>query len=80
MPVGKAQNNLLLDTKVYTIRYTDGHEAAMMGNQIAKNLFAQVNDNGYQYVLMDEIIDHRFDESAIGDNNRYFITSTGTRL
>ena len=45
MPIGKAHNNPLLDTRVYTVKYTDGHKAAMTANQITKNLFAQVDDD-----------------------------------
>ena len=47
LPVGKAHNNPLLDTRVYTVRYTDGCKATMMANQIAENLFAQVDNDGY---------------------------------
>ena len=32
---------------------------------IVKNMFAQVNDEGHQYAIIDEIVDHRKDNSAI---------------
>ena len=32
---------------------------------IAKNMYAQVDDEGNQYQIMDEIIKHRKDDSAV---------------
>ena len=79
LPIGTAHNNPLLDTRVYTVRFQDGHESAMTANQIAENLFAQVDDQGNRFVLLDKIIDHRTKDDAVQDGDGFFTTAQGTR-
>ena len=47
------------------VQFVDGHEAAMRANQIAENLFAQVDEDGNRFVLLDKIVDHRPRDDAI---------------
>ena len=78
LPIGTAHANPLLDTRMYTVEYLDGHQAALTANQIAKNLFAQVDDHKKLYILIDEITDHWSDNTAIPELEAYFITLQGT--
>ena len=58
IPIGTANDNPILDSRVYEVEFLDGHKASLAANAIAENLFAQVYDEGYCTVLMQEIVDH----------------------
>jgi hypothetical protein len=62
LPIGTAHDNPILDSRMYEVKYQDGHKAAMAANAIAQSLFAQVDAQGNCHLLFDEIIDHRTDE------------------
>jgi hypothetical protein len=59
IPIGTANDNPILDTRMYEVEFQDGHRASLAANAIAENLFAQINDEGNRHVLFDEIADHR---------------------
>jgi hypothetical protein len=40
VPIGRANKNPILDTRVFEVEFLDGHTAAMTANGIAENLFA----------------------------------------
>ena len=56
--IGKANDNPMLDTRVNEEEYTDGYTAAILANEVAANLFAQIDDEGNRYVLLDSLVDH----------------------
>ncbi len=64
-PIGLANANPILDTREYTITFDNGDETVMSANLIAKEMYAQCDPNGNQYVLLDSIIDHKRLDSAI---------------
>ena len=45
-PIGIASDNPILDTRMYEVEYADGYKAVMTENNIASNLFAQVDQDG----------------------------------
>ena len=53
--VGRAHINPLFDTREYGIEFTDGSMDKCTANVIAENMFAQVNYEGNQYLLINEI-------------------------
>ena len=46
LPIGIANDNPILDTRLYEVEYLDGHKASLSANEIAQNLFAQVDEEG----------------------------------
>jgi hypothetical protein len=64
-PIGRAHANPLFDTREYEIEFTDGTYDRYQANIIAENMYAQVDSEGNQYLLLQEITDHRSDNSAI---------------
>jgi hypothetical protein len=78
-PIGVANQNPILDTRVYEVEYLDGHKASLTANAIAQNLFAQVDEEGNRHVIIDEIIDHRKDSSAVALEDAFVTTSSGTK-
>ena len=64
-PIGHAHPNPLFDTREYEIEFTDGTREKYLANVIAENMYAQVDDEGHQYLLLQEIMDHQKDHSAV---------------
>jgi hypothetical protein len=58
-PIGLWHNNPILDTHRYTVRLMDRSEQEFVANQIAENLYSQVNEYGQQELLFREIVNHR---------------------
>ena len=46
IPIGTANDNPILDTRVYEVEYLDGHRASLSANTIAENIFSQVDEEG----------------------------------
>ena len=57
--VGCAHANPFFDTREYDIEFTDGSVDNYTANVIAEKSFAQVYDEGNQYLLMNKITYHR---------------------
>ena len=64
-PIGKSNNNPLLDYRQYEVVYEDGHSEILTANVIAENLLSQVDDRGHRRLMIDEIEDHRVDKNAV---------------
>jgi hypothetical protein len=60
-----ANANPILETRTYDIEFHDGTLKEYSANLIAKSIFAQVDDEGREYVLLQVMIDHSKDANAI---------------
>jgi hypothetical protein len=78
-PLGKANQNPILDTRLYNVEFPDGHTAAYAANVIAENMYAQVDEEGHSIVIMDELIDHMQDGSAVAADDLYVTTKNGKK-
>ena len=78
-PIGIRNNNPILDTREYTVEFSDGSTAEYRANVIAENLFSQVDAEGRQYLLLKEIVDHRSDASAIPISDGFTTSKNGNR-
>ena len=79
LPIGTANANPILDTRMYDVEYIDGHKASLTANAITQNMFAQVDDKGNIHVLFEEIIDHRHTALALKQADAFIVTSIGNR-
>ena len=79
IPIGTANDNPLLDTRIYEVEYLDGHKAALAANTIAENMFAQVDDEGNRHVIFQEIIDHRRDGTELNQQDAFITSKNGGR-
>ena len=78
-PIGFANENPILDTRVYEVEFTDGYKARLAANAIAMNMFSQVDSEGNRYVLFDSIVDHRVDGTQLNKDNAFISTKNGGR-
>ena len=76
LPMGKSNENPILDTIIYEVEYVDGHKASLTSNAISQNMFAQFDDEGNRHVLFDAIIDHRHTALALKQADTFIVTST----
>ena len=58
-PVRLANSNPHLNTRSYIVDFDDGNQTELTANLIVESLFSQCDPDGNQYVLLDEIVDHR---------------------
>ena len=79
IPIGTADQNPLLDTRMYEVEFADGENASLAANYIAENLFAQVDGDGNHQVLMNEIIDYQTNGTELKQQDAFIITKTGTK-
>ena len=79
LPIGLANENPILDTRMYEVQYLDGEKALLAANSIAENLFAQIDDDGNHQVLMDDIIGYRSNEHDVKQQDAFIVTNTGTK-
>ena len=78
-PIGRANNNPILDTRIFEVEFVDGHTAAMTANAIAENLFSQVDQEGHRLILMDEVVDHRRGSDAVTHENAFIASRNGRK-
>ena len=78
IPISKASDNPILDTRMYEVEYVDGKKYALSANLIAENMFAHIYEEGNRHMLMDKITDHWFDEAEVKSHDFFLNTSSGT--
>ncbi|CAJ1962233.1 unnamed protein product [Cylindrotheca closterium] len=62
----------MLDTRMYTVEFSDGAKATYAANVLAEGMYLQCDENGNQFLLLDSIIDHKTDKTAIQPGNDRF--------
>ena len=78
-PVGRANSNPILDTRLYGVEFDDGVVREYSANVIAENLYAQVDEEGRHILLMDSITAHRKLPNATPKEDEFFRDSTGRK-
>jgi hypothetical protein len=78
-PVGRAHSNPLFDTREYHVEFTDGTQEKYAANIIAENMYAQVDDEGRQYMIIEEIVDHKKDNTAVPISEGFTMSKNGQR-
>ena len=63
-PVGNSNSNTLLEYRVYNVGFVCGPINKDVANIISKNMYAQVDENGREHLLMSDIIHHQSYGSA----------------
>ena len=69
-PIGKADKNPILDTRVYNVEFSDGENTKLGASIIAECMYAPCDIEGNQYRVMDHIVDHRKDNNMSCKDNQ----------
>ena len=78
-PIGIRNPNPMLDTREYDVEFPDGSIETYTANIIAEAMYSQVDDLGREFLLMEEIVDHRKDGHAVPIDDGFIETPSGTR-
>ncbi|GFH50586.1 hypothetical protein CTEN210_07062 [Chaetoceros tenuissimus] len=80
-PVGEANENPILDTRVYELEFPDGRIEEYAVNMIAENLFKQADKDGWDSGIIEEFLDIRKDASIAvpKEQGTYFNSAGGER-
>ena len=79
IPIGTADDNPILDTRMYKVEFMDGTKQSLSANYITENVFTQVDQDGNRQVLLDEIIDYRTTGKEVKQQDAFITTRTGTK-
>ncbi|MHA7927758.1 MAG: hypothetical protein ACX936_21375, partial [Marinobacter sp.] len=77
---GRANRNPLLDTRQYEIELDDGRVERYYANQIAENLYSQVDSEGRTRLMFSEIVGHRKDGTAVSKEEGYEYSRSGNKV
>jgi Reverse transcriptase (RNA-dependent DNA polymerase) len=87
VPVGKPHKNPLLDTREWEVEYPDGTVDVLTANAIAEALYSRVDAEGHEHMLLQEILEHKFDGNLLSKDdmhiqgtNRLRRTTKGCKL
>ena len=58
-PIWVRNRNTLLDSRVYTVEFDEGTHREYAANMTAKNMYAQVDDEGKEHLILRNIIDNQ---------------------
>ena len=77
IPIVTANDDPILDSLIYEVEYQDGHQASLAANAITKNLSAQVDDEGYRLVLLQDIVHLVWTGREVTKENDFIISHNG---
>ncbi len=66
-------------SRLYEVEFQDGHTASMTANAKAENLFAQVDDEGNQHILFEEIMHHQANGRQLTHQDAFNVNRSGTK-
>lgn len=78
--VGRKHSNPMLDSRIFTVRFPDGDEKDVAYNILAEQLYSQVDEEGNQYHLFQEIVGHRRLKTALDKADQFRINKDGKRI
>ena len=78
-PIIVVNDNPILESRMYEVKYHDGYVTSMADNLIDDNLLAQVNQEDKIVVLIESIIDTITDSTQTLQKNAFVITKIGTK-
>jgi len=77
--IGTANDNPILDTRMYEVEFHDGTKQALAANVIAENIFASVDEEGHRHILLDSIVDVRKSRTAVSKEDGFVVSSNGVK-
>ena len=79
MLLGTYNSNPVLDTQVYEVELPDGTYSDYSANVLIENIMASVDDNGLTSLILDDIIDHRFNPECVDESEGWYETPQGAK-
>jgi hypothetical protein len=77
---GKASANPILDTRTYNVEFLDGHSEEYTANVIAENMYAQCDEEGNQFLMLQDIVGHKTDGHAVERADMYIKVGSNIQI
>jgi hypothetical protein len=78
-PIGKAHENPLFDTRQYEVEFADGSVGSYTANMIAESLYSVADSEGNHFLMLDELVGHKADKTAVPKEDGYITNQSGHR-
>jgi hypothetical protein len=78
--IGRSNSNPLLDSSMYEVQFEDGSVDRYHANIIAENIYSRVDSAGNSQYMLDEILDHQSDDTAIKQSEGFTVGSKGEQV
>ena len=78
-PIGRRNKNPLFDTRTYEVKFPGGIIHEYTANVVAENLFAKIDDEGKEFLLVKEIVGHRKDGDAVPRDEGFILGQNGNK-
>ena len=76
---GTYNENPLLNSIIYDVEFPDGQIKEYAANVIAQNMYSQVDSEGRTFQVLDSVLDHSTDSTAVPMKDKYVVTKSGTK-
>jgi hypothetical protein len=77
---GKASANPILDTRTYNVEFPDGRSEEYTANVIAENMYAQCDEEGNQFLMLQDIVGHKTDGHAVERADMYIKVGSNRQI
>jgi hypothetical protein len=77
---GKASANPILDTRTYNVEFPDGRSEEYTANVIAENMYAQCDEEGNQFIMLQDIVGHKTDGHAVERADMYIKVGSNRQI
>jgi hypothetical protein len=71
--IGRANNNPILDLRVYRMEFHGGNVNELTVNVIAESMYALCNKDGNEYLLMDTFVNHKSNALAVSKDDQRMV-------
>ena len=78
--IGKTNYNPLLDSSTYEVQFEDGSVDRYHANIIAENIYSRIDSEGHSQYMLDEILDHKSDDTALRQSEGFTVGSKGEQI
>ena len=76
-PIGRSHDSPALGMQSNIVEFKNYDQAELTANLIAENMYAQCDPDGNQYLILDDIVDHRSTDNAIKFNDQKVVRADG---
>ena len=77
--IGTYDSNPLLNSIIYEVKFPDGTVQDYGANVIAENLYSQLDEDGHRQQVLDCILEHSKDDTAVPKAEKYAVTKGGSK-
>jgi hypothetical protein len=80
MARGKVIANPILDTRTYNIEFPDGRIEEYTANVVTENMYAQYDEEGNQFIMLQDIVGHKTDGHTVEHADMHIKVGSNTQI